>query len=469
MAKQTGIRPDDIIRDLRADAFLFLVDLRAELDAAGAHRFLEELTAAKNALEAKHPRIGRVATAVVGLGPSFFRTAEGPRFGLEGKEPADFDRLPSVAGVSDAGAGQHDILVYVMSTSEAAVADFERALAATGALSYAFVERGFQRRDRREHFGFRDGVRNVPVRDDRDRVIYVNRSEAPHEPECSEDGSYLAYLKIEQHPEEMSALSNADQEAVIGRDKAGRRLDLAPRVSPKEEPEFTSDSPPANSHVRKAGPRGALHDPASIFRRGVPYVELHQDGIVEVGLQFVSFQRSLDYFDVIFNRWMSNDAFPAPGTGSDRLLGAGGRGQPLVTIHKVGFYFVPPADPQFIGACLFKPPSPPPRPRGKGRIILRKAAVDANNQPINAELGGAEFQVFKADTNEAVTEVFTTDSAGHATSPETIPLGVEVVIREVQPLPNTQLVSEPQLTLTRKAEKVDVVNRVTAPSPGYGG
>jgi hypothetical protein len=69
-----------------------------------------------------------------------------------------------------------------------------------------------------------------------------------------------------------------------------------------------------------------------------------------------------------------------------------------------------------------------------------------------------------------VTEVFTTDSAGHVTSPETIPLGVEVIVREVQPpTPNTQLVNEPRLTLTRKAEKVDVVNRVTAPASGYGG
>jgi hypothetical protein len=167
---------------------------------------------------------------------------------------------------------------------------------------------------------------------------------------------------------------------------------------------------------------------------------------------------------------MSNDAFPLAGTGVDALLGPGGGGQPLVTIHKAGFYFVPPADREFIGACLFKPSPPPPHPRGDGRIVLRKTAVDANDQPIKAELGGAGFQVFRVDNGEAVTEVFTTDSAGHATSPETIPLNVPVVVREVQPPgPNTALREEPQLTLTQKAQRVDVVNKVTSPGPGYGG
>jgi Dyp-type peroxidase family len=469
MAKQTGIRPNDIIRDPRADAFLFFLDLKPDLDAAGTQRFLQALTAAKEALEAQLPRIGQVATAVVALGPSFFLASSGePRFGLHDKLPADFAHLPVVPGVAAAAAGQHDVLIYVMSTSEAAVADFERALAATGGLSFAFVERGFQRRDRREQFGFRDGVRNVAP-DERDRVIYIDRAKAPNEPECSEDGSYLAYLKIEQHLDEMSALPEAEQTAVIGRDKDGRRLDLEPGVSVAEEPEFSSDTPSARSHIRKAGPRGAIHDSTLIFRRGVPYVDLREDGTVQVGLHFVSFQRSLDYFDTIFNRWMNDDAFPVAGTGVDRLLGPGGGERPLMTIQKAGFYFVPPADREFIGSALFKAPTPPPHPRGPGRIGLRKSAIDANGQPIKADLGGAGFQVFRADTNEVVSEVFITDSAGHATSPQTIPLGVEVIVREVQPPPNTQLVEEPRLTLTRKAEKVEVVNRVTAPTPGYGG
>jgi Dyp-type peroxidase family len=469
VAQQTGIRPNDIIKDARADAFLFLVDLKPDLDAAGAQAFLQALTAAKHGLEADLPRIGQVATSVVALGPSFFLASGASRFGLDGKLPADFNRLPEVPGVEDAAAGQHDLLVYVMSTSEAAVADFERALAATGALSFAVVERGFQRRDHHELFGFRDGIRNVAA-DERPHVIYVSRDEAPDEPVCSEDGSYLAYLKIEQHPEAMAALAEPEQEAVVGRDKDGRRLDLEAGVAAGDEPEFSGDDPPASSHVRKAGPRGALHDSTLIFRRGVPYVDLHEDGTAEAGLQFVSFQRSLDYFDTIFNRWMSNDAFPVAGTGVDRLLGPGGGGQPLVSIHKAGFYFVPPADPEFIGACLFKPTPPPPHPRGDGRIVLRKSAVDANGQRIKAELGGAVFQVFRADDGAQVTEPFTTDSAGHATSPDTIPLNVEVVVREVQPpTPDTTFAEEPHVTLTQKAQKVDVVNRVTSPVSGYNG
>jgi deferrochelatase/peroxidase EfeB len=469
MAKQTGIRPNDVIKDHRADAFLFLLDLKPDLDAAGAEAFLRELTAAKRALEADLPRIGQVASSVVALGPSFFLASGAPRFGLNGKLPADFSRLPEIPGLQDATGGQHDLLIYVMSTSEATVADFERALAATGALSFAAVERGFQRGDQRELFGFRDGIRNVAP-SQRDHVIYVNRDDAPDEPECSEDGSYLAYLKIEQHLATMAARPESEQEEVIGRDKEGRRLDLEAGVEVGDEPEFSREIPPVSSHIRKAGPRGQLHDSTMIFRRGVPYVDLHQDGTVESGLQFVSFQRSLDYFDTIFNRWINNEAFPVVGTGTDRLFGAGADGQPLLTIHKAGFYFIPPADHDFIGACLFKPTSPPGHPRGPGRIALRKKAVDADGRPISAELGGAGFQVFRADDNQPVTEVFTTDSAGHATSPATIPLNVEVVVREVNPPnSNTALVEEPRLTLTKKAEKVEVVNRVSAPGPGYGG
>ena len=170
MAQQKGIRADEVIRDPRADAFLFLLDLNPSLDAEGAQAFLKRLTEAKRALEAPLPRIGKVATSVVALGPSFFVADGSPRFGLEGKMPADFAHLPEVPGLQDPVAGQHDVLIYVMSTSEAAVADFERALGDTGALSLGALERGFQRRDRREMFGFRDGIRNVPT-SQRHRVI----------------------------------------------------------------------------------------------------------------------------------------------------------------------------------------------------------------------------------------------------------------------------------------------------------
>lgn len=467
--KQTGIQPNEVIKNVRADAFVIFLDLRSDLTSEQLQDFLRGLTAAKQSLEAPIEGVGQVASAVVAFGRSLFVGSDGqPRFGLDGKLPADLAELPAMPGVVDSAAGAHDLLIYAMSTSEAAVADFERALSETTYLSSAAVERGFQRRDGREPAGFRDGIRNVAT-PNRDRIIYVNRLEAPHEPPWIEDGSYLAYMKIEQHLSRFAALGEEQQQEIVGRHRDGMRLDLQTPVGPGEEPEFSGDRPAANAHIRKAGPRGQVHDRTEIFRRGVPYLDLHPDGGYETGLQFVSFQRSLDYLDTILNRWMLNDAFPTAGAGADRLFGPSPDGQPLVTIHKAGLYAVPPKGREFIGDGLFAAAPSQGKPRGPGRIALRKSAVDPSGNEIKAELGGAGFQVFRVDTNEPVTELFVTDSAGHATSLETIPLGVEVVVREVQPLPNTELVEEPRLTLTRRQELVRVVNRATQAMTGYSG
>ena len=97
---------------------------------------------------------------------------------------------------------------------------------------------------------------------------------------------------------------------VIGRTKDGTRLDLVGQgVDPKREP---ADPPPnllPTAHVRKAGPRGP-HDDTQIFRRGLPFFETTPDGQVRVGLQFCSFQASLDQFDVVFNDWIASRQFP---------------------------------------------------------------------------------------------------------------------------------------------------------------
>jgi len=354
-----------------------------------------------------------------------------------------------------------------MSTSEALVADSLKGLAGTRSLglSSVSIERGFQRRDGREPGGFRDGLRNVPS-NRRASTVFVNRNELAEEPAWTEDGTYLAYMKIRQDLDAWDQRGEPDQEQIIGRRKSdGSRLDLPVGADPHVEGQFADpNNPSGNSHIRKAGPRGANHDSNLILRRGVPYFTLGAAGAPDAGLQFVSFQASLDALDVILNRWMRNPDFPARGTGADRLFV-----ENLVSVQKAGFYFVPPHDNRFIAAGLFDPQRPDPRPRRHGRILVRKRLLDPNGAPVLADLGGAGFQVLEQATANPVGEVFFTDPRGHASSPE-VPVRTPLLLREVQPLPNVQPPADIPVTVERRRELVAVENRTSEPGPvPYGG
>ncbi|WP_166395183.1 Dyp-type peroxidase [Rubrobacter marinus] len=293
----------------------------------------------------------------------------------------------------------------------------------------------------------------------------MNRDLAPDEPHWAEDGTYMAYLKVRQDLDRFNALPVADQEQIIGRRKTdGSRLDLQAGTDPRTEGEFVAPTPSPNSHVRKTGPRGALHDRTLIFRRGVPYLNIREDGGLDGGLQFVSFQSSLDAFEVMLNKWEFNPNFPAAGSGMDRLFIEG-----YATIEKAGFFFVPPRDNRFIGASIFDPPPTAGRSRGPGRIVIRKRVIDASGNRVLAEVGGIGFQVFQADTNQPIGGVFMTDSAGHAVSDD-VPLNTPLVLREVSTPAHLEPMPEHTFTVTQRRQLVKLDNRVRpGPAPGYGG
>lgn len=255
----------------------------------------------------------------------------------------------------------------------------------------------------------------------------------------------------------MAAKSEAEQESIIGRRKAdGSRLDLPPSTLIAQEAPFEGSACPVGAHVRKAGPRGALHDQTRIFRRGVPYLTLNPDGTEDAGLQFVSYQRSLGEFAAIFTRWMTNPNFPQEGAGPDALLANG-----LITIEKAGFFFSPPRDRRYIGAPIFDPP--PPDPCAVGRVVVQKHLVDENRAPVLAELGNIEFQVLQE--GQPVGATFTTDSTGRAVSPP-VPRATALVVHEVQPPPGFQQAPDTPVTLTKARELVTIVNQRTHEGPG---
>lgn len=460
-----GILPDDVIRDPASNGWFFFATLRPDLDAAGAQAWLQSLTQAVAELTAVDGKGRCPASAVVALGPSFFGAGAAPRFGIDpAVVPAGLRARPAFpAPLADPAGAATDVAIYVMSPSEAVVAEFERALAATRpALAAVAVERGYQRRDRREHFGFLDGQRNAggPARQP---AVFIECDRLPEEPAWADRGSYLAYMKIRQELEAMAAKPLEEHEQIMGRRKHdGSRLDLPEGTPPRDEGEFTGNPPAAGSHVRKAGPRGAVHDSTLMFRRGVPYLTLQPDGSVDAGLQFASFQATLDAFDTIFARWMINPAFPAARTGPDALFANG-----LVSIQKAGVYFVPPADDRFIAAGAFDAPKAPPKAR-KGQIAVRKRATDSNGQPVPAELGGFGFQLFDQTSGQPVGEVFTTNSAGHAMSGK-VDVGTTVILREVSVLPGFTPAGDISVALDGAHAVVQVTNTVQSGGSGYGG
>jgi deferrochelatase/peroxidase EfeB len=462
MALAKGVRPDPVIANPRSDAALIFVTLHPELTAEQLKEWLQHVSVMVKDLTALH-RGEKNASVAVGFGPSFFTSSGGARFGIApDRVPAGFADLPALP-LGD-GTASRDVVFYVMATHEESVATFLHQLAgARSAITQISIERGFQRADRRELGGFRDGLRNVPT-EQRHKTIFVDRTRLPEEPPWTEDGTYMAYLKVRHNLETWEALSPAQQEQIMGRRiKDGSRLDQPEGTSAHIEPPFAGDVPNLDSHVRKAGPRGSEHqEKVQIFRRGVPYLTLNADGTLDAGLHFVSFQASLAAFDVVLNRWMLNPNFPQTGTQQDRLLRDG-----LTEMVRGGVYFVPPHDPEFIGAGLFKDPRADPGPRRQGTLAIRKRILDAGGIPVPAELGGFGFQVFDAASQQAVSEIFHTDSKGHAESPP-VETGKQLTVREVEPRGMQPETPEQQVTIEhRRQPPLRFVNRVSAPVPGY--
>jgi deferrochelatase/peroxidase EfeB len=461
MARQAhAVLPSRAVSDPRADAHLIMITLRPELDEPGVVAWLRRLTDLVRSAEGDPHR--PTASVVDAFGRSFFQRADGtPRFGQGDRVPTGL--LPGLV-VPGASPIEADILLYVMSPTEAVIADLLRGIAATraGVIAAVEIERGFARDDRRELFGFLDGLRNMP-RSARRSGIFINRDREAEEPRWAEDGTYLAYLKIEQNLDAWNALSAEDQEQIMGRRKAdGSRLDLPTGTNPHAEPDQIGEPPLGRSHIRKTGSNLPVHAGLGLFRRGVPYFSLRPDGSPDGGLHFVSFQRSFDRFDLVLNRWLGNPDFPAPAAGLDRLFVEG-----FATIRRSGFYFVPPDDARFIAAGLFDPAVMPGHGRRPGRILVRKRVVTQAGSASPAERGGVGFRILRSDTLEPIGDIFTTDGDGRATSPE-VPLGTNVILREEIVPAHLEPADPVEQTITVSQRSVVVIVTNRARSGGYG-
>lgn len=460
MRQARGVLPrknDWVIADPRAEGLFVFVTLRPDMDRAAAAVWLGRVDGLIAALRSAVDIDGhRLATVATGFGATFFTANGQSRFpGVEA--PAGLREAPPAMPPGEAVAA--DVAFYVMAVTEAVAARFLTGLWATRPdLTALQVERGYQRTDGTEVFGFKDGVRNV-ARSDRPRVVLVDRDRLPEEPWWADNGTYLAYMRIAQNIDSFAAIDSASQERIMGRAHDGHRLDLPAGTDPKAEPEFTAAEPPTSSHVRKAGPRGADRDRTLIFRRGLPFVEAGTDGVLRTGLHFASFQASLDQFRVVFNRWMMNPNFPQPSPGRPDDLFSQGH----VIVERWGFFFVPPDADDAIGTIMFKP-APTPRKPKLGRAAVRKRVLDETGGEAMVDLANFRFRVLDGAGVQIGAE-FVTDSTGHALSGE-VPVDTDLTLEELAP-PAGLLGAAPiqfRLESARKVIRVD--NKV---QPGGGG
>lgn len=441
-----GVLPDDVVRSETASGAFIYITLNDDVDAASLQTYLQQLTALVREFHARaDPPVG---TAVVGLGEPAFRR-------IAGSAPFQIATIIDSAG-DPVGA---DVVIYAMYTEGWAQADLEAGLAriGSGLVKGVEVHEGFQRPDGREPGGFRDGLRNAQT--DREAVVFLDRDRQPEEPAEADGGSYLVTMRILQHQAPWAALTDVEQEQVIGRRKSdGSRVDLPEGTDAIAEPADIGACPAA-SHVAKAGPRGDLHDRTQIFRRGIPFSDLSEHGRHEHGLLFASFQASVEQFTTIWSEWMLNPDFPRQGVGRDELVE---RGLMEPTSH--GVFFVP-AEDEYIGAQFFEPVTDPDQ--CLGRVVVRKRLQNPDGQPTQGERGGFVFQLLD-NAGEPIGASFTSDSTGRAVSPP-VAVGEGYVLRELEVNGPFEPAADQPVILDRRRIVIEVVNRATRPNPGYGG
>ena len=199
-----------------------------------------------------------------------------------------------------------------------------------------------------EHFGFVDGVSSPSILEhaapsapkDRNPSARAGLVLVPESPNPSY-GSYMVFLKIEQHVEKFegacrelasalhhTATPTAAQIEEAGSRIVGRKKDGCPLVvggvDCSEQNDFgRSDDPkgaiwPYVSHTSKMNPRTGEDTRARILRRGVTYQD--EDG--GKGLLFVSFQSSYtNQFETHLSAWANVASHPFNRTGVDPIIG----------------------------------------------------------------------------------------------------------------------------------------------------
>lgn len=190
--------------------------------------------------------------------------------------PADIKPFTAVGeGEHIAPATQQDIFLWLHGDNPSA--NFDAAMAASAALAsvatLAFEKSGFLYKDSRDLTGFIDGTENPKGRGQQLVALIP-------EGEPGAGGSYVLGQQWVHNLSSFKALSQPEQEAVIGRTKP-------------DSIELDDEVMPNNSHVSRSDVKieGVAQ---KLYRRSVPY-----GGVLEHGLYFLAFSADIRRYDHI--------------------------------------------------------------------------------------------------------------------------------------------------------------------------
>jgi deferrochelatase/peroxidase EfeB len=241
-------------------------------------------------------------SVTLGFGASLFDD----RFGLEQRRPSELILMPQFFNdrLVQPDLSHGDVAMIVNSDSQqGAVHALHQAVRATDRkLRLRWVQEGYNQllgpeanstAPTRNLMGFRDGTSNLDTGDGAvmDRHVWVQPGD--DEPAWAVGGTYLAVRIIRILVEFWATAALVRQEQIFGRHRdSGAPLGQS---GEGEEPAFSADpgdlTIPVQSHMRRANPRTA--GTGRILRRGFSYLNGADGGVMDQGLLFLAYQRSL--------------------------------------------------------------------------------------------------------------------------------------------------------------------------------
>ena len=301
----------------RAGVAQMLKDLGAE-----AHRLCDGLSEGDPVPAAPPPTTGimtgdttKGTTVAVSVGASLFDH----RFGLADRRPAELVTMPFLVNDRlEPGWSHGDVLVQVAADRPDALAHAIRQLmrATRDSLVLHWVIDGFNHSDpgeqlgrtnNRNMLGFKDGTANLDMAGaEAKEFVWVDPDlNNGAEPAWTVNGTYQVVRLIRTLVEQWDRAALIEQEHIIGRDKAhGAPLGLGKE---EDDPDYADDPDgariPLTAHIRLARPRTASTEHQRMLRKGFNYSRGFDDaGLVDQGLAFISYQKTLDAFLVIQER-----------------------------------------------------------------------------------------------------------------------------------------------------------------------